>query len=167
MGTPAVDYGLIFFGLGALAWHYLGGPTKTTASSTSLGPKASKGELACKFYLEKVFKQPFQKIRPNWLVFPDTGRPLELDMYCAPLKLACEYQGPQHYQFTPAFHKAPKEWKAQVKRDQYKAKRCHELGITLLTVPYTVKPMNIPKYLGDRLILIHKAQIASKVRSES
>ena len=65
-------------------------------------------ETRCREYLEKFFNKPFPTIRPDWLKYPKTNKNLELDMYNAELKLACEYDGVQHTKFVPLFH--PLTW---------------------------------------------------------
>lgn len=98
----------------------------------------NKNENRCRKILEKIFGQPFPSVRPSWLKNPATKRNLELDMYCHNLKLAAEYDGAQHSKMTK-FHGSKKELLYQMQRDQYKNKRCKELGITLLRIPYWAK----------------------------
>lgn len=114
-------------------------------------PKCSKGEEICRNYLEERFGKPFPNTRPKWLVNPKTGRCLELDCYNEELKIAVEYNGEQHYVFPNVWHKTKSSFEEQVRRDAYKINRCEEYGIHLVTVPYTVKKKDIPKYIESRL----------------
>ena len=96
----------------------------------------SKGEKACRKYFEKRFGKEFVRIRPNFLKYPPTGRNLELDGYCEDLNLAFEYNGKQHYKYTKRFHgENCEKFHDQVSRDNFKGKKCAELGIRLIIVP--------------------------------
>lgn len=116
-------------------------------------PKESKGEIECRRVLEDIFDRDFDKARPDFLNNPVTGGNfnLELDCYNPELKLAVEYQGQQHYKFTPHFHKNKEAFLNQKYRDELKRRMCRDNLITLIEVPYTVKPENIRSYLIQEL----------------
>lgn len=105
----------------------------------------SMGEEKCRVYLETLFKRPFPKVRPPFLFNPVTKSTLELDGYCEPLKLAFEFNGRQHYEYSPHFHKNKTEFYNGQYRDEMKRKLCIEQGIHLLTVPHDCK--NIEHFL--------------------
>ncbi len=113
----------------------------------------SKGETECRRVLQKIFKRPFLKARPNFLNNPVTGNQfnLELDCYEHNLKLAVEYNGQQHYQYNKFFHRNREHFLNQKYRDDMKRRICKEMGITLIEVPYTVKIDHIEKYLLNEL----------------
>lgn len=115
--------------------------------------KGSKGERACRSYLEQRFQRSFPSVRPKWMFNSDTGRNLELDMYNSELKLACEYNGKQHYEYTSHWHGNYDNFVKQQRRDQMKQHICRKLGIRLITVPYTVKIQDIPRYIENQLRL--------------
>lgn len=118
----------------------------------------SKGELKCKFVLEKIFDKPFNKIRPDFLnnsVINNNN--LELDCYNHSLKLAVEYNGEQHYKYIPYFHKNKEAFYNQKYRDELKRIKCKENNITLIEVPYYVN--NIEKYLINELIKLNYLEI--------
>ena len=115
----------------------------------SLGNGGMKNEQRCRKILERIFGKPFPTVRPNWLKNPATKRNLELDMYCHDLRLAIEYDGQQHYKMTQ-FHGSKKALLYQMKRDQYKEKRCKELGVTLIRVPYWAK-QDLEGYITRKL----------------
>src|SRR5579872_232821 len=96
-----------------------------------------KSENKCKMILEKYFNKPFEKIRPNFLKYK-TGNNLELDMYNDELKVACEYNGIQHSKFSPFFHKNYQDFINQQERDNFKKKKCEEMGIKLIIVPHNI-----------------------------
>jgi hypothetical protein len=112
-------------------------------------PQDSKGELECRRVIEEIFGKPFPKARPDILRNPVTGGEanLELDCYNPELKIAVEYNGIQHYKYTPFFHKNKEAFHNQKYRDYMKRVMCRENGITLVEVPYTVKLQEIRGYI--------------------
>lgn len=117
-------------------------------------PKSeSTGELVCRAYLEKRFKKPFKKARPNFLRNPVTGNDfnLELDCFNPELNLALEYNGAQHYKFIPFFHKNKEAFLNQKYRDEMKRTKCRENKIILIEVPYTVKHEDLESYVEKEL----------------
>lgn len=115
--------------------------------------KDSKGETECRRVLQKIFRRPFNKERPDFLRNPVTGNRvnLELDCYDKDLKIAVEYNGIQHYEYTPYFHKNKEAFYNQKYRDEMKRNMCSKYGIKLIEVPYTVKIHDIEGYLLKRL----------------
>lgn len=114
--------------------------------------KESKGETECRHILEQTFKKKFDKIRPNFLKNPVTKNfNLELDCYNDDLKLALEYNGAQHYKYTPYFHKNKESFLNQQYRDELKRRMCEDNGITLIEVPYTVKNDQLEPYIMKKL----------------
>lgn len=111
----------------------------------------SKGEIECKRVLEQIFKKPFNKARPSIMYNKVTNMNLELDCYNSELKIACEYNGKQHYVYTPYFHTNIDKFRAQQYRDYMKSILCEKNGITLITVPYTVKIEDIESYIKNIL----------------
>jgi len=109
----------------------------------------SAGEKECKRVAEKLFNAPFSKIRPNFLNNEVTGNNLELDLYNESLKIAIEYNGKQHYVYTPYFHKSYDSFLNQKYRDKMKSDKCKDLGISLIIVPYTVKISDIEGYIQN------------------
>lgn len=111
----------------------------------------SIGEKISRNYLEKVFKKKFLKKRPDFLKNPITNCNLELDCFCDELNLALEYNGRQHYEFTPKFHKSSIDFQNQKYRDMIKKKLCYENGVNLIEVPYTIPYKKIPEYIKNAL----------------
>lgn len=89
-------------------------------------------EMLCRVAVEKLFGQPFQKVRMSGMKSL-RGRPLELDMYNADLKIAIEHHGSQHY-------KAINNWtgekglRTQKLHDQRRRDFCQRNGILLIEV---------------------------------
>ena len=114
------------------------------------GNKMSKGESECKRCLENIFKMPFEKVRPNFLRNPVTNKNLELDLYNSHLKLACEYNGEQHYIQSEMF---TKESVNSIKyRDELKKIMCEQNGVYLIVVPYTIKIKDIENFIVRHVV---------------
>lgn len=113
--------------------------------------RESKGEFTCRQVLQRLFNKPFPKKRPKFMFNNVTGSNLELDMYNSELRLAVEYNGQQHYNYTPYFHKTRDAFQNQKYRDKIKREICQKLGITLIEVPYTVPNDDIENYLIKEL----------------
>ena len=112
----------------------------------------SKGEAECRYVLETIFNQKFGKTRPKFLFNNKTGSNMELDMYNRELGIACEYNGKQHYIYTPYFHRGGmSDFTKQQDRDKLKHRVCRKLGITLLVIPYTVKLEDIRETIKQEL----------------
>jgi hypothetical protein len=121
--------------------------TCTVCPAASSGGRESNGESRCRTFLTNYFKKPFVKVRT--IYNPVTQQYLELDCYNESERLAVEYQGAQHYKYTPYFHKNVESFRNQQYRDMLKRIHCKESGITLIEVPYTVD--DIERYLRDKL----------------
>jgi hypothetical protein len=111
----------------------------------------SIGEIICRKYAEHVFRRPFSKIRPDFLKNPVTSSNLEIDCFCEDLNLGIEYNGKQHYEYTPKFHNSKQDFYNQKYRDLIKRDICMKNGINLIEVPYTVPHNAIPLYLENAL----------------
>jgi len=114
------------------------------------GKSRNKNEEHCREIVERLTNRTFKSVRPSFLRNPETNRNLELDMYCEELKVAFEYNGVQHYHFIPGgfFHpNGEQDFLKQQKRDRFKARKCKEHGITLFTIPYTVKREDHEEYI--------------------
>lgn len=114
--------------------------------------KDSKGEVECRRVLEKIFKRPFKKARPNFLRNEiNGGHNLELDCFNEDLSLALEYDGQAHFKYIPFFHKNKEHFLNQQYRDELKNRMCKDNGIHLIRVPYTVKLDDIEKYIIEEI----------------
>lgn len=139
--------------------YYYPGPISGTPNNggthNTTTRKDSIGETRTREYLEKYFRKPFPKARPDFMVNTVTGSRynLELDCYNPELQLAVEFHGIQHYQYTPFFHKSKEAFYNQKYRDEIKRIRCRELGIRLIEVPYTELP-KLEQYLQNQIKLL-------------
>lgn len=110
-----------------------------------------KSEQCARTILENIFEYEFPKARPSWL------KGLELDGYNESLKLAFEYQGIQHEEFHPHFHRHGKTFEKQVERDKRKKDLCDSLNIKLIIIPskYTYRNKNNMKvYIESQISLL-------------
>jgi hypothetical protein len=132
------------------SYYYL--PNTQISIPSSTPRKDSSGELRARAFLESYFKKPFPKSRPDFMVNQVTGSRynLELDCYNSELRLAVEYNGQQHYNYIPFFHKNKEAFYNQKYRDELKRIRCREIGITLIEIPYT-EEKRLEKFLEQQL----------------
>ncbi|MDD4930903.1 MAG: hypothetical protein PHG66_01955 [Candidatus Colwellbacteria bacterium] len=88
-------------------------------------------ERMCREIFEEITGHKFNKCRDKFLFG------LELDGYNKDLKLAFEYNGKQHYEYIPHFHRnGEKDLKKQRERDEMKAMICDDSDINLIVIPY-------------------------------
>lgn len=112
-------------------------------------------EDRCRNIFETLFDVPFTKCRPDFLINPLTNKKLELDGYNPSIPtnigmgLAFEYNGPQHYFYTPKYHKCAEDFEEQLVRDKTKCKLCKESGVLLITIPYTIT--NFEEYILKKI----------------
>jgi len=114
----------------------------------------SRSEKLTREIFERIMGFKFPTVRPDFLKNAETGYNLELDGFNENLKLAFEYNGIQHYQFKKPFHKTEDDFKKQREHDEFKYKRCIEMGITLISVPYKFncyKPEELEIFIKDKL----------------
>jgi len=109
-----------------------------------------KNEKRCREIFENIFGLPFPSVRPSFLK-RENGNRLELDGYNEKLKLAFEYNGVQHYKFSPRFHLSANDFRDQIERDRDKRIMCEKEGVTLIEIPYTVKYNDLEGYIKSRL----------------
>jgi hypothetical protein len=72
---------------------------------------------------------------------------MELDGYCEELKLAFEYQGVQHFIHNEFFHREAKDLEQRKLDDDLKARLCHEHGVHLIVIPYTLPLSDVPEHV--------------------
>jgi hypothetical protein len=115
----------------------------------------SKGEAICRDFLERFFKRSFPRVRPAFLVNPETGRRMELDGYNEELGIAVEYNGIQHYKWPAWPAMSLENFKKQVYRDQIKIELCDFNNVFLIVVPYNVPKQQIPMFIREKLKLLN------------
>jgi len=112
-------------------------------------PQESRGEQETRRVLEEMFNKPFPKKRPNFLKNPimDGQINLELDCYNEELGIAAEYNGIQHYKYSPYFHSSKEAFHNQKYRDLIKRRACADNGIFLIEIPYNIPIHNIKDFI--------------------
>jgi hypothetical protein len=92
-----------------------------------------KGEFLMKRLLDLLVYNPYiDNARPDFLINPLTGEPLELDRYF-PDGAGFEHNGTQHYATTDLYDDAEALKQAQ-SRDLMKSGLCQKAGVALVTV---------------------------------
>jgi hypothetical protein len=111
-----------------------------------------KSEAMSRDIFEEEMGYEFPKDRPEFL------EGLELDGYCPELNIAFEYNGIQHYEYFPHYHRnGESEFLAQRERDIKKYKICKDLKINLIIIPhqYTYqKPNELKVFITDELLKV-------------
>jgi hypothetical protein len=108
-----------------------------------------KSEIKCREIFEETFGSPFPKKRLAYM------ERLELDGYSEDFNIAFEYDGLQHEEYVPFFHREGLVdfWKQQ-ERDERKLRLCEENGIMLIRIPskynYT-RPEEMDEYIQGEL----------------
>jgi len=110
-----------------------------------------KMENECRRHFESLFHEAFPSCRPDFLANPKTGHNLELDGFNPRLRLAFEYNGSQHYFYNPFFHADEQAFEQMQDRDELKRALCEQAGITLITIPYTIRIHELEGYIRSRL----------------
>ena len=107
-------------------------------------------ERICRALLEHMTGVRFPKQRPKWLK-NERGRQMELDGYVLSLRLAFEYQGPQHYSPRAFFHANAEAFQQRQRDDERKRRLCREHGVTLFEIPYLIPHNELQKHLASLL----------------
>ena len=112
----------------------------------------SRSEQMCREIIESYLLEPFPNQRPDFL------GGLELDGYNADLKMAFEYNGIQHYEYTPNFHRDGHiDLARQQARDNIKKIKCANYNIRLLIIPHIYSfqnPQELDSFIYKELITL-------------
>lgn len=91
----------------------------------------NKSENACREIFEEHFQAKFPNVRPDFL------EGSELDGYNKELNTAFEYNGKQHDEYIPHYHRnGIEDFEKQKERDRKKYQICAERKIKLVIIPY-------------------------------
>lgn len=105
-----------------------------------------RSEQAVREIFEQQTGQKFPKMRKIL-----AEQRLELDGYCEGMRIAFEYQGIQHYEYVPHFHRnGPQDFESQKARDVRKYEQCLDAMVALIIVPYN--QFDHEKYIRDQLV---------------
>jgi len=92
--------------------------------------KMSRGQAALTNIMQKLL--PGEEIINEFHL----GNKMKLDVYCPRFKLAAEYHGRQHFYYTSRFFESKYDFDEAQKRDEIKARYCHDNGIALVVFRY-------------------------------
>lgn len=126
---------------------------------------ASVRERFCRSAIELLTGQSFSKSKPKWLL-NSRGHRMELDGYCRELQLAFEHQGEQHFREVKHFNRRAETLALRVQDDIDKRKLCHENGVTLVEVPYSVPYESLLQWISHELSRIVPHIKINEVTSE-
>lgn len=102
--------------------------------------KNTQGELILFRALDKLLKDHLFINHGYYSNLPSPkGYPMQLDRYYPELKLAWEFDGKQHEEFSKFIHKTKANFEYYKQCDSLKEKQCSEQGITLIRVAYNYK----------------------------
>lgn len=112
--------------------------------------KLSKGEAFVKAWLDfnNITYQPQfcvevpQDIRPSGKCYIDFMVRKKGKRY------AIEYNGRQHYEFTPFFHRNHTHFEAQLRRDEFIKRWCEDNNVNFIEIPYYMSSKSIEDILG-------------------
>jgi len=121
--------------------------------------RAFKSEQICRDFFETFFKKTFIKRRPKWLC------KLELDGYNEELKIAFEYNGKQHRDLTPFFHRTEEDFWRQQERDMIKKDLCIKNGVKLFVIPDEEDGISYDCYHSDNLKQYMQKEITTYLSS--
>lgn len=110
----------------------------------------------CRFRSEEEVRSIFEGLTgkpfPKKRGILQNGR-MELDGYNNELRVAFEYQGAQHYEYIPHFHReGPNQLEQQQQRDRLKEELCTDAWIALVIVPYDT--LDIQAFIQKELYLL-------------
>lgn len=124
--------------------HWLARPHDIKHKSSWCPHCRHKSEQECRANFEALTGKSFPKCRPRWL------EGLELDGYCDELGIAFEYNGEQHYQVVPEWHRnGGDDLEAQKARDAKKTRLCEKNWVVLIVIPFGVKDREL--FIGREL----------------
>lgn len=120
-----------------------------------------KGERIFRNLLEFLIDDKFPKRKPEWLINKQGNR-LELDGYNEKLKLAFEYQGRQHFQKIPVYHKSNKQFKKCQEHDKIKKDTLKKKNISIIYPTDYLKPKEYANFILEELRTLNLDHLIKK-----
>ncbi len=110
----------------------------------------SYGERKFREIIESLTGHKFPKVRPIWLL-NKSGNRMEIDGFCSKLKIGFEYQGRQHLEFIPYWHKRKARYEKQKRSDLLKKSLLENFNIKMLYPTCEIKPSEFKQFIIDDL----------------
>jgi len=131
---------------------------RTTKNPTSCPEcKIYYHEVMCREIMKEIFNKEFNKYKNETL---KNKFGLELDCYNEELKINIEYDGPQHFEFYPPFHKTKEKFIRQQENDRIKDQWCANNNILQIRVSYKYDTKEeIETYIKEQLALNNRLPI--------
>jgi hypothetical protein len=115
-------------------------PIKKKSYKKKPGNKNTQGELVLFRALDKLLKNEDYINHGYYSILKSPkGYPMQLDRYYPELKLAFEFDGKQHEQYSKYIHKTKANFDYYKECDILKEKQCKDNKITLIRVAYNYK----------------------------
>ena len=130
--------------------NWLSAPSSIKRGSWCPKCKSYFNEEICRLTFEELFRTPFNKTKPSWLINSRSNR-MELDGYSNKLKIAFEYNGAQHYKIN-RFSKTKTELKQRIKDDIDKKSICKKKKILLIVITYEDNLLDLPIKIKNILL---------------
>jgi hypothetical protein len=128
---------------------------------------SNKSEEICRELMCEIFDDIFPSCRPEFLRRPETMKCLELDGFAPRLKLAFEYQGRQHIEYSDFFHRGdPEKFEDQQARDDQKRKMCEAADVFLVTIAWPLNH-NTPEEIRATILEQTKTWVDPRIEKET
>ncbi len=110
----------------------------------------SISEKIFRIIMEKVFNTTFSSCRPDWLR-NKYGNRLQIDGYNENLKIGFEYQGKQHFKFSPHFCRNIETFKRGKQNDLTKKQILSSRNIFMFYPTYQLKKENYLEFIFSKI----------------
>lgn len=118
------------------------------------GKESKSQKEVCGLFEQKLGVKLLRNQRPKFLENPEkpgARHRMELDCYSPDLGFAIEYNGEQHYVYPHVFHKNEESFLESIRRDQFKVRKCKQMGVYLAVIPYNIKGANLHKLVDEHI----------------
>ena len=112
--------------------------------------RGGKSEEIFRSRIEHILGVKFPKCRPGWLK-SDIGKQMEIDGYNSEMQCGFEYQGRQHTEYIPYFHRDYSEFERRVELDKIKARVLSDRGINMLYPDCYLEKSDYDKFILERI----------------
>jgi hypothetical protein len=127
---------------------------RSNPKAKRLRTEKKTGETKCRAILERLTGFKWPSVRPLFLK-TESGKCLELDMFCWEMSIAFEYDGIQHFKYQPFFHASYSDFEKAQENDRMKEALCRQHNIKLVRIPcyeFEKLDQSDPKELDNYLL---------------